>query len=545
MSKCYILQTPANWFFRRSVPADLRDKLGRREIKVTLQTGSKQAAIKLARALVVETDTLFNTMRGISMSSKRINIPGLTEMVVESQITSDGAFCRKLDMSAQDLMALAQVSNADPVIADRLLKQIESILQPPGSHTAPYQMSAAQVQAPSPPMQIQSLPITTLQLTAPEEQIDCVIDHDENEVSVTSKKLSDAIREFMAFGDDMDRWKNDKITTEAETDLVLLVEILGDRLIGKVTPKMALQFRKVLTKIPKYRKTKTEYAGRSIKELINDATIPQKDLFKETYINSIISSCSGFYNWAFSGNYNPFTDLKKKERGAKHAKRDAFDEVQLLQIFSHETFTGKKPNKVYQYWSPIMALLAGMRQTEIAQLCIADICYRDGVYGINMNEDEPGHTIKTTKSRRFSPIHKDLIRLGFKERVDRLRERGEKRLFPELYLWETDPNREKSKKVYVGQTISKWFNGQGRFLDSIGITSEKLVFHSFRKNFITKMAVNGVPKENRTQIVGHEDGDTHDAYITEFNYPTLKGFVDDVDFSAAFVNIVPWNVNWG
>jgi hypothetical protein len=72
MAKCYILQTPANWFFRRSVPADLRDKLGRREIKVTLQTGSKQAAIKLARALVVETDMLFSTMRGNSMSSKRI-----------------------------------------------------------------------------------------------------------------------------------------------------------------------------------------------------------------------------------------------------------------------------------------------------------------------------------------------------------------------------------------------------------------------------------------------------------------------------------------
>ncbi len=163
MSKCYILQTPANWFFRRSVPADLRDKLGRREIKVTLQTGSKQAAIKLARALVVETDKLFSAMRGNSMSSKRITIPGLTEMVVESQITGDGTFCRKLDMSAQDLMALAQVRNADPAMADRLLKQIESILQPPGSNTAPYQTAPAQVQTPPPPppIQIQSLPVAT------------------------------------------------------------------------------------------------------------------------------------------------------------------------------------------------------------------------------------------------------------------------------------------------------------------------------------------------------------------------------------------------
>ena len=533
MSKCYLLATPANWFFRRKVPPELRDKLGRREIKVSLKTGNKQAAIKLARALVVETDMLFSTMRGNSMSSKRITIPGLTEMVVESTHTrADGSSLhRKLDVSPEELLALAQVSDISPV-ASTILKRFKELMQPPPAEEMVQSQAAATVLAAS--------TIVQRQLTAP------VIDHDDtDEVPVTEKKLSDAIKEYMEFGAEMDRWKNEKITTETITDLNLLIEVYGDRLMSGITPRMALKFRQTLTKIPKYRKTKPEYAGRSINELIKDTSIPASDLFKNTYVNSLISTCSGFYSWAFSGKYNPFIDLKKRERGAKHSKRDSFDDNELLLIFSHATFTGLRPNKVYQYWSPLIALLSGMRQTEIAQLCLSDICERDGIYGINMNDDEEGHTIKTDKSRRFVPVHKYLMHLGFKDRVDKLRAQGEKRLFPEMYLWEKDPNRVKPGKVYVGQTISKWFCGKDRFLDSIGITNEKLVFHSLRKNFITKMAVKGVPKENRTQIVGHEDGDAHDAYITEFNYPTLKGFVDDVDFSAAFVNIVPWDVNWG
>jgi integrase len=186
-----------------------------------------------------------------------------------------------------------------------------------------------------------------------------------------------------------------------------------------------------------------------------------------------------------------------------------------------------------------------MRQTEIAQLLLSDIMTRDDVYGINVSDLGPGQTNKTESSRRFVPIHHELLRLGFKERVEHLTLRGETYLFPELYLWETDPKRDESDgKVYVGDTISKWFNGKNRFLDKLDLTENKLVFHSFRKNFITAMVKKGIPKEDRTAIVGHEDGDAHDIYIAEFNYPKLKIAVDLVDFSHVLKNVVPWNINW-
>jgi hypothetical protein len=53
-----------------------------------------------------------------------------------------------------------------------------------------------------------------------------------------------------------------------------------------------------------------------------------------------------------------------------------------------------------------------------------------------------------------------------------------------------------------------------------------------------------IPKEDRTAIVGHEGEDTHDMYISEYNYQKLKAAVDLVDFSSVLQNVVPWNINW-
>lgn len=538
MVRCYILATPANYFFRRAVPIDLREKLGKREIKISLKTGSKQVAALLARELAYKTDLLFRYLRGEQLSSNRNIIPGMSEILFESRHSlPDGSiFERKVDISPDELQQLFQVGSGNP-FASRILSHMEEVAYSSPQAT-PSQIASPNVQNTSNLPAISAVPT--------EENIDCAIDYDPSEdIDYGQMRLSDALEKYMEFGCELDRWKNTKITADAKTDLILLVEVIGDRPLRSVTPAMALKFRQALTRIPKHRKKRVEYRGRKLKDLIADTKIPKSDLFKESYITSLITSCSSLFNWAFKGAYNPFGDLRKKERGAKNEKRDSFNDDELLLIFSQDIFTGKKPRKVYQYWTPLIALMTGMRQTEIAQLCLTDIFVRDGVYGINMTEDAPGHTIKTDKSRRFVPIHKKLLELGFKERVDRLSERSETRLFPELYLWETDPNRDKPDTiVYVGQTISKWFNGRNRFLDSIGITSEKLVFHSFRKNFITAMVKKGIAKEDRTAIVGHEDGDAHDVYITEFDYVKLKGLIDTVDFSHVLVNVKPWNLDW-
>ena len=537
MSKSYLLATPANWFFRRKIPDDLRHKFCRRELKVSLKTGSKQTALKRARVLAYKTDLIFETLRGSTMAGERIDIPGLTELMAESTVTMpDGASVhRKVEMSEEEFKALITAKSANSEIAANLLQQVGNILHPAEVSTVTAHVeNIPPPVAPTVPVAITPVPVPT-----------AIAADDEDDIPPRKMKLSAAIDGYMEHGKEMDRWKNKKIADEVKTDLTLLLEVLGDLSLEAVTAKRAKTFNQTLRKLPSRRKTKPKYRGRTIQDLLSDSTIPKEDLLEVSTCNSIIGNCSALFSWAFNGMYDPFSNFQKRDRRPKHSLRDMFNDEELLKIFSHKNFTGKKPNRVYQYWSPLIALHSGMRETEIAQIQLSDIMIRDDVYGINVDDEAEGHTIKTDNSRRFVPIHHDLLRFGFKDRVDYLISRGETRLFPELYLWETDPNREKpDKKVYMGDTISKWFNGENRFLDKLDIKDGKLVFHSFRKNFITAMVKKGIPKEDRTAIVGHEDGDAHDIYIAEFNYPKLKIAVDLVDFSHVLKNVVPWNINW-
>ncbi|MCE1227407.1 MAG: site-specific integrase [Geobacteraceae bacterium] len=537
MSKSYLLATPANWFFRRKVPDELRTVLGRRELKVSLQTGSKQTALKRARVLAYKTDLIFETLRGSTMAGERIDIPGLTELIAESTVTMPGGASvhRKVEMSEEEFKALITAKSANPEIAANLLQQVGNILHP-------AEVSTVTVPAENTPIPVASV----TPAVAHPAPVPAIIEAEEDAETLTREmKLSAAIDGYMEHGKEMGKWKNTKDADDVRSDLTLLIEVLGDLSLVIVTPQRALSFSKTLRKLPSRRKTRPLYKGRTIRDLVSDPSIPKEDLLEISTYNSIIGNCSALFAWAFKGVYNPFSDSKQKDRRLKHRLRNQFLSADLLKIFSHEIFTGKKPNRTYQYWTPLIALLSGMRQTEIAQIQLSDIEIRDGVYGVSVDDEAEGHTIKTETSRRFVPIHHDLIRLGFKNRVDYLISRGETRLFPELYLWETDPNRNKpDEKVYVGQTISKWFNGPRRFLDSLGITDKKLVFHSFRKNFITEMVKKKIPKEERVAIVGHEGEDTHDIYIAEYDYPKLKENVDLVDFSHVLQNVVPWNINW-
>jgi hypothetical protein len=51
------------FYFRRRVPCDLRDLVGRRHIYVTLQTQERRTALLRARAIAVQTDRAFEEIR--------------------------------------------------------------------------------------------------------------------------------------------------------------------------------------------------------------------------------------------------------------------------------------------------------------------------------------------------------------------------------------------------------------------------------------------------------------------------------------------------
>jgi integrase len=93
--------------------------------------------------------------------------------------------------------------------------------------------------------------------------------------------------------------------------------------------------------------------------------------------------------------------------------------------------TDGKPvwKKPANFWIPLLAIFTGMRRSEICQLYKSDIVEKGGVNCIYVGDGEYGQSIISEASRRYIPLHSELIRLGFLKFVEDS-EPGP--LFPEL-----------------------------------------------------------------------------------------------------------------
>jgi integrase len=131
------------------------------------------------------------------------------------------------------------------------------------------------------------------------------------------------------------------------------------------------------------------------------------------------------------------------------------------------------------FWIPLLLLYTGARSNEVCMLRTADIQFvADGVSVIKFrNRSEYQQRTKNKKDRQ-SPIHSQLIKLGFLEYVAGQTKMGHDRLFDNLVLYNGKWN------IYFGKDFNRTFKKQ--FLK--GYTTEQLSekdLHSFRKTFIS------------------------------------------------------------
>ena len=131
--------------------------------------------------------------------------------------------------------------------------------------------------------------------------------------------------------------------------------------------------------------------------------------------------------------------------------RDAFEDQELLALFSLPLFTGcrnrthvwKAGNYFVQssiYWGFLICALTGMRPGEVGQLRCADIRTDGEFYYFDLRPFgaragrvamKDLRNLKTNAAGRVVPIHFLLIELGLLERMQELMDKGEERLFPD------------------------------------------------------------------------------------------------------------------
>ncbi|WP_242108188.1 site-specific integrase [Luteimonas aquatica] len=244
------------------------------------------------------------------------------------------------------------------------------------------------------------------------------------------------------------------------------------------------------------------------------------------YIENQFLVLALFFDWAMASNYFPKDDnparghaqvpKKERRRRAKSHGWQAFSAAQVGKIFNPEAYARLRTEAAR--WLPLLALYTGARANELAHLEIED-CYNYlgnvavPVFDFNFLGDHK--SLKTDASERITPVHPDLIALGLWERVERLCEAGETKLFPELeFLAENGP----------GNSAQSAFS---RYLQRLKIKARghgKVGMHSFRDTAITTMKLGGVREEYRREYCGHEQGETddhHDAYGVDLRPPSL------------------------
>jgi integrase len=254
--------------------------------------------------------------------------------------------------------------------------------------------------------------------------------------------------------------------------------------------------------------------------------------------NKHVYRLSTMLKWAMGEEHadrNPALGLRVA--APKSDPRDArrpFSIEQLRKIFSAPLYTGCKDDQAGyaepgtkvvrrgRFWLPLIALYAGARMNELAQLGTADVALRDGAHVLSIKPDpETGQTVKTEAGRRLVPVHPELVRCGFLDFVARQRLAGHHRLFPEL---------KQDARGYYSDHFQKWFS---RFLAKAGATAPRTSFHSFRHNFRDALREANVSRDATLALGGWKAGGTEEIYggglrastldreLTKVNYPGL------------------------
>ena len=130
--------------------------------------------------------------------------------------------------------------------------------------------------------------------------------------------------------------------------------------------------------------------------------------------------------------------------------------------------------------------------------------------------------VKTSASIRTIPIHSELIRLGFIDYAQNIKNEGKDSLWPYL----------KQRKNKPGGYFSNWF---GEYRASIGLVGYP-DFHCFRHTVRSQLSESEVPEHLIDSILGHEiKGSTGTKIYTHRTLRTLKNTIELLNYQTVII----------
>jgi hypothetical protein len=182
---------------------------------------------------------------------------------------------------------------------------------------------------------------------------------EEKEVVASGPNLSDMVSAYVS--DRSPHW-TEKTRLEFESQLKLLVDVLGDKPVADYTRVDCLGAREVLLKLPANFTKKREYKGLRIAEI---AALEVADRLTTKTVNKYLVLLSSLFKWMQKSGYtvgNVATGLVLPIETAADAERKAYSLEDIARIKLNLPRESNHPEK---YWLPMIAMYQGMRLDEI------------------------------------------------------------------------------------------------------------------------------------------------------------------------------------
>jgi integrase len=324
------------------------------------------------------------------------------------------------------------------------------------------------------------------------------------------------------------------IQSKVDLFLKILLENNGNqplRVSDLSAPKMR-SFRDVLLTVPSKR-------GGLPKDLTIKAMLKMKlpPISAKTAKDTTVL-IGEFLTWMETEGYPVTTGLKgilssvksPKKKDAK--KRLPFSSDDLCRLFQSDPYLKGQIKRASEYWIPLIALFAGARLAEIAQLHCSDLYEEQGVWVFDLNDDGDKQ-LKSDNSRRLVPIHSTLIELGLLDFL-KVRRKTSGRLFPE-----------------EERTAEGKFDAYGKrfasFRRKVGVAAEEgsmLDFHSFRHTVRTKLTEASIPEDLIDDIVGHASTSSsigRRVYTHTQLIPQKKEAIEKIAYDLDFGKLRRWD----
>jgi integrase len=241
-------------------------------------------------------------------------------------------------------------------------------------------------------------------------------------------------------------------------------------------------------------------------------------------VDNYVGVLNGMFDWAQRNGMFPrqmllptskqrlMTKAMKKGRAQSGRVNRAFKFEELVKAFDPKNYRVKNCLS-HHYWPPLIALFTGMRLGEVSQLACSDIRMEEGIWTIDIN-DEEYKKVKSAAARRLIPMHPELVALGLPQFMQDVKSLD---LGPQLF-----PVLRPTSNGTLGNAPGKKWD---LYLKAVGLVDDALTYHSFRRTANTLLKRAKVPFDVRCQMVGHDLDHVNEFYATEYSVSDLAELV--------------------